>query len=91
MAEVEKIAAGNGGRYRLRSHDQLMTVSAQDLRDIYADTISNYGRKPRWSSSYASRTRQNARRAMSRLEQEAKQDQAAQAFVAQFFQLHGKK
>lgn len=34
MAEIEKIAAGNGGRYRIRSHDQILTVSANDLLEI---------------------------------------------------------
>lgn len=30
--EIEKIAAD---RYRLRAHGQLITLSAQDLRDVY--------------------------------------------------------
>lgn len=30
--EIEKIAAD---RYRLHSHNQLITLSAQDMRDVY--------------------------------------------------------
>jgi hypothetical protein len=41
MAEIEKIASGNGGRYRIRSHDQILTVDAQGLKDIYEYALAH--------------------------------------------------
>ena len=38
MAEIEKIASD---RYRIRSHDQILTVDAQDLRDIFDYALRN--------------------------------------------------
>jgi len=32
MSDIEKIATD---RYRIRAHNQLITLSAQDLRDLY--------------------------------------------------------
>ena len=38
MADIEKIAAD---RYRVRSHDHLVTLNAQDLLDMYEYVLQN--------------------------------------------------